>query len=71
MSRSSCNLTAAQVLYPLMQCADFFHLQVDVCQLGMDQLKVNVLARENCDKIANDDLAERFEKEKPVIISNP
>ena len=36
----------AQVLYPAMQCADIFHLGVDICQLGMDQRKVNILARE-------------------------
>ena len=37
---------AAQILYPVQQCADIFHLGVDICQLGMDQRKVNVLARE-------------------------
>ncbi len=36
----------AQLLYPAMQCADIFQLNVDICQLGMDQRKVNVLARE-------------------------
>ncbi len=43
-------LQASQILYPCMQTADIFHLNngspVDVCQLGMDQRKVNVLARE-------------------------
>ncbi|URE37088.1 tRNA synthetases class I (W and Y) [Musa troglodytarum] len=39
-------LTAAQILYPCMQCADIFFLKADICQLGMDQRKVNVLARE-------------------------
>lgn len=33
-------------LYPLMQCADIFHLGVDLPQLGMDQRNVNMLARE-------------------------
>jgi tyrosyl-tRNA synthetase len=37
---------SSQVLYPAMQCADIFHLGVDICQLGMDQRKVNILARE-------------------------
>jgi tyrosyl-tRNA synthetase len=36
----------AQLLYPAMQCADIFQLGVDICQLGMDQRKVNILARE-------------------------
>jgi len=33
------DLTAAQVLYPCMQCADIFFLKADICQLGMDQRK--------------------------------
>jgi len=37
---------ASQILYPCMQCADIFHLGIDICQLGMDQRKVNMLARE-------------------------
>ncbi len=39
-------LTSAQIFYPCMQAADIFHLGVDITQLGMDQRKVNVLARE-------------------------
>ncbi|MDD5417662.1 MAG: tyrosine--tRNA ligase [Candidatus Nanoarchaeia archaeon] len=52
-------LKASQILYPCMQCADIFHLGVDVCQLGMDQRKVNVLARE---------LAESLGYKKPVAV---
>lgn len=37
---------SAQILYPLMQASDMYHLRVDVAQLGMDQRKVNMLARE-------------------------
>ncbi len=63
MGRSeSDDLSAAQVLYPAMQCADIFFLGIDVCQLGMDQRKVNVLAREYCDTIKR--------KNKPVILSH-
>jgi len=36
----------AFVFYPSMQCADIFHIKADICQLGMDQRKVNMLARE-------------------------
>lgn len=39
-------LHASQILYPCMQAADIFYLQADICQLGMDQRKVNMLARE-------------------------
>jgi tyrosyl-tRNA synthetase len=62
MGRLEGNLTAAQILYPLMQCTDVFFLKADVCQLGVDQRKVNMLAREYCEaaKIKN----------KPIILSH-
>ncbi|UKJ89626.2 tyrosyl-tRNA synthetase [Theileria orientalis] len=40
---------AAQLLYPAIQCADIFFIGADLCQLGMDQRKINVLAREYCE----------------------
>ncbi len=46
MGRKEDNLQASQILYPLMQCADIFHMDVDLVMMGMDQRKVNVLARE-------------------------
>ncbi|CAF2252468.1 unnamed protein product [Brassica napus] len=55
-------LSAAQILYPCMQCADIFFLEADICQLGMDQRKVNMLAREYCDDIKR--------KNKPIILSH-
>jgi len=39
-------LQASQIMYPCMQAADIFHLDVDIVQLGLDQRKVNMLARE-------------------------
>jgi len=44
-------MPTSQILYPCMQCADIFFLKADVCQLGLDQRKVNVLAKEYCDCI--------------------
>ena len=44
-------LHASHIFYPCMQAADIFHLKVDIAQLGMDQRKVNVLAREVGPKI--------------------
>ncbi len=44
-------LKASQIFYPAMQAADIFHLGVDIAQLGMDQRKVNVLARELGEKL--------------------
>jgi tyrosyl-tRNA synthetase len=62
MGRLEGSLTAAQILYPLMQCTDVFFLKANICQLGVDQRKVNMLAREYCDaaKIKN----------KPIILSH-
>ncbi|RHY36729.1 hypothetical protein DYB25_008159 [Aphanomyces astaci] len=56
------DMSAAQMMYPCMQCADVFFLKADICQLGLDQRKVNMLAREYCD--------EAKIKFKPVIISH-
>uniref|UniRef100_A0A1D1ZY35 tyrosine--tRNA ligase n=1 Tax=Auxenochlorella protothecoides TaxID=3075 RepID=A0A1D1ZY35_AUXPR len=58
------DLSAAQIFYPCMQCADIFFLKADICQLGMDQRKVNVLAREYADDA-------RPKRMKPVILSHP
>lgn len=40
------NLTGAHVIYSCMQVADIFTLGAKITQLGMDQRKVNMLARE-------------------------
>ena len=54
MGRSdSESLNASQILYPCMQAADIFELVpggVDICQLGVDQRKVNMLAIEYAHK---------------------
>jgi len=42
---------AAQILYPLMQAADIYHLDADIAQLGLDQRKVNMLARDIFPKV--------------------
>ncbi len=52
---------ASQIIYPCMQAADVFQLQADICQLGMDQRKVNILAREIGPKIG---------LWKPVVVSH-
>ncbi|CAK9092097.1 unnamed protein product [Durusdinium trenchii] len=62
MGRGEDSLTAAQILYPLMQCTDIFFLKADICQLGVDQRKVNMLARDYCDAAGR--------KLKPVILSH-
>lgn len=62
MGREEGNLTAAQILYPLMQCTDIFLLRADICQLGLDQRKVNMQAREYCGSVGI--------KHKPIILSH-
>lgn len=62
MGRLEGTLSAAQILYPLMQCTDVFFLKADVCQLGVDQRKVNMLAREYCEAAGR--------KIKPIILSH-
>jgi len=52
-------LSASQILYPLMQAADIFYLPADILQLGLDQRKVNMLARE---------LAKKLNRPKPVAV---
>lgn len=55
------DLTAAHILYPCMQCADIFYLNAHIAQLGMDQRKVNMLARE---------VAQQLNYEKSVVVSH-
>jgi tyrosyl-tRNA synthetase len=50
---------SSQIIYPLMQAADIIHLEADIAQLGLDQRKVNMLARDIFPKIG---------KKKPVAI---
>jgi len=59
--KSTETLSAAQIIYPCMQVADIFHLKCDICQLGMDQRKVNIFAREVGPKLGF---------WKPVIVSH-
>jgi len=69
MGKSEMNLDedevpAAHIMYPIMQCADIFFLKADICQLGMDQRKINMLARDYVDHKKKEI---RF---KPIIISH-
>lgn len=49
--RDDDNLDVSQLLYPCMQVADIFQLGIDIPQLGLDQRKCNMLAREYATKI--------------------
>lgn len=54
-------LDVAQYFYPAMQTADIFELGVDITQLGLDQRRANVLARE---------IGPKLKWGKPVILSH-
>jgi len=70
------DLSAAQIFYPIMQCNDVFMLRCDMTQLGIDQRKVNMLAREYCDYPDNGKVLDYLGKDekgkcnKPVILSH-
>ena len=60
MGRTAKDLVqTAQLFYPMMQVADIFWLDVDICQLGLDQRRANILARE---------VAEKTKWKKPVAV---
>lgn len=60
MGRTTKDLVqTAQLFYPMMQVADIFWLDVDICQLGLDQRRANILARE---------VADRMKWKKPVAV---
>ena len=53
------SIQAAQLFYPMMQVADIFWLDVDICQLGLDQRRANILSRE---------IAQKLKWKKPVAV---
>jgi len=62
MGRGDKGLSSSQIIYPCMQAADIFFLGVDTCQLGLDQRKINMLAREYADNVG---------LPKPTVLSHP
>ncbi len=52
-------LSMGQLFYPCMQVTDIFHMDIDICQLGMDQRRANILARE---------IAGKLKWKKPVAV---
>lgn len=55
------NLTGANIIYSCMQVADIFMLGAKITQLGMDQRKLNMLARE---------IGPQLGYWKPVVVSH-
>lgn len=62
VSRHDDNPKVASVIYPIMQTVDMVALEVDVALGGMEQRKIQMLARENLEKI---------DENVPVCIHTP
>jgi len=72
---ASDELMSSQILYPIMQANDVYMLKCDMTSLGLDQRKVNVLAREFCKPSYNingalDHLMTGKTMNKPVVLSH-
>jgi len=55
-------LDFSKLIYPLMQVADIFHMNLDIALGGLDQRKAHMLAR---------DVAEKLGYKKPIAIHTP
>lgn len=58
-SMETADMDTATMIYPCMQAADIFHMDLDVACAGMDQRKAHMLARDVADKIG---------RKKPICI---
>lgn len=61
-SEDDMELDASKVMYPPMQVADIFQLDVDIAYSGMDQRRAHMLAR---------DAAEKLGWKKPIALHTP
>jgi tyrosyl-tRNA synthetase len=61
-SEDEADIDASKVMYPPMQVADIFQLDVDIAYSGMDQRRAHMLAR---------DAAEKLGWKKPIAVHTP
>ena len=61
-SEDEAEVDSSKVMYPLMQAADIFSLDVDLAYAGLDQRRVHMLAR---------DVAEKLGWRKPIALHTP
>lgn len=70
--QSDDSIDTAKLMYPMMQAADIFLLQVNIAHAGIDQRKVHVIARENALQIKRYSLRNASgEQIKPIAIHHP
>ncbi len=55
-------VSVGQLFYPVMQATDIFQMDIDICQLAIDQRKANIIARE---------VAHKYGWKVPVMVSHP
>jgi tyrosyl-tRNA synthetase len=65
------DIDSAKIMYPILQAADIFLLQVNIAQAGIDQRKVHVVAREAANHIKTFALKNKGEQIKPIAIHAP
>lgn len=66
------DVETAKLMYPMMQAADIFMLQVNIAQAGIDQRKVHIVAREAANQIKTFALKNaKGEQIKPIAIHTP
>ncbi|MDR0523209.1 MAG: tyrosine--tRNA ligase [Candidatus Methanoplasma sp.] len=61
-SEDEAEVDSSKTLYPLLQVADIFYLDVDLAYAGLDQRRAHMLAR---------DAAEKLKWRKPVAVHTP
>lgn len=65
-------IDSAKIMYPLMQAADIFLLQVNIAQAGLDQRKVHVIALDCANQVKTNAIKDINGKQiKPVAIHTP
>ncbi len=70
--QSDDSMDTAKLMYPILQAADIFLLQVNIAHAGIDQRKVHVIARDNALQIKTNTLKDKSGKQiKPIAIHHP
>lgn len=64
------SMPLSYLMYAAMQCADIYYLKADICQLGVDQKKVNMLAREYASIVYNEKPSFIEDRPPPIIVSH-
>ncbi|MDD2823280.1 MAG: tyrosine--tRNA ligase [Candidatus Daviesbacteria bacterium] len=65
-------IDSAKIMYPLMQAADIFLLQVNIAQAGLDQRKVHVIAIDSANQVKTNAIKDKNGKTiKPIAIHTP